>query len=737
MKRVRRSQVEIEGKLRERTEVVEEDPSPPWDDRARLRVAGRPHPRLDGRAKASGAAIYTQDVGLPGMLHARILRSPHACARVLSVDASAALALDGVRAVLTQENAAAIPWYGGTTRLLERTVRYAGDEVAVVAAEDEETAEDALHLIRVRYARRRPVLDPGTAPRGGKPSVYTRGNARKAVSGAPVVVAGSYRTPAALHQAFETHGSVARWEGEHLTVWDSTQHIFGVRKELAAALGLPLHRVRVISTFMGGGFGAKNECGKYTVFAALLARRTGRPVRCLLTRAEESLAAGCRHATVQTLRLGARRDGRLLGIEHRSLCDVGAYGTDGPMPVGGPARTLYRCAAVRTEEVPVRTNTGPHTAFRAPGYVEGTFALERAMDRVAEACGLDPLEVRLRNYSPGDPRGFRYTRKGLRECYRIGAARIGWRRRARLGRRGTSLRGLGLASQVWPAGGAPPSHAVVKVNPDATAEVLIGTQDIGTGTRTVLAQIAAEELSLRARDVTVLLGDTGAGPYSLLSAGSLTTASAGPAVRAAARDARQQLEELATGLARGKGGRPGPREVCREIGDAMVIGRGARGPNPEGLKACSFGAHFAEVEVDAETGEVRIVRYVAVHEVGRVVNPLTASSQVEGGVLMGIGFALLERRIEDPATGRGIAVDLLDYKLPTALDLPPIEVLFVPGADPRATTIGAKGLGEPPIIAAPAAIANAVAHAVGADLPELPLTPDRVLEAIARGRRAP
>ena len=563
----------------------------------------------------------------------------------------------------------------------------------------------------------------------------------------------TYRTSTQLHNSLETHGAVATWDGERLTVYESTQHVFGVRQGLRTALGLPFSKIRVICDYMGGGFGSKGGVGKYSIVASLFAMRLGRPIRCILTRDEENLAAGNRSATLQQLRL-AGKDGRITAIEHTSWANAG-QGKWVANPTG-PTNTIYDVPNLTSKSYKVITNAGALSAFRAPGYVEGTFALESAVDELAIKMGVDPLALRRKHAgSPKDPMGGkRYSDKHLLECYRIGAKEIGWERRRSGGLRGSALhrrRGIGMATQIWGGGGGPPAYATVHVNPDGTAVVTAGTQDIGTGTRTVLAQICADELGVDLADVDVRIGDTET-PYGPISAGSITLASVGPAVRIAARDAKEQLLGAAAGVLEtpkaelrleagmivSKGARTRLGEILGKVDNNTVIGKGGRHPNDPDLSQRTFGAHFAEVEVDVRTGEISVEHVVAVHDIGRIVNPLTARSQVEGGVLQAVGFALTEERFLDRATGRVMNGNLENYKVPTVRDVPAkITVKFVDRPDRRANNLGVKGLGEPPIIPTAGAIANAVANATGARVRHAPLTRARVLEALAvAGARA-
>jgi xanthine dehydrogenase YagR molybdenum-binding subunit len=753
--RVVRTKAEFEGTISEETALVEGTDVRPWTAADALTIVGKAHPRIDGIARVTGRARYTQDLYPLGMLHVRMLRSPYPHARVRKIDASRALALPGVRGVLHRFNSPKAAFRGEDT-IFRDEVRFAGDEVAAVAADTEETAAEAVRLIDVEYEVLPFVADleeamadgavrlaeGGNVSESGK---YERGDARRAFSESAIVIEATYRTSTQLHNSLETHGAVARWDGDELTVWESTQHVFGVRAGLQAALKIPFKDIRVLCDYMGGGFGSKGGAGKYTIIAAIFARQLGKPVRCVLTRDEENLAAGNRSATVQTVKIAAKGK-KIHAIEHRSWSNSG-QGRWVADPTG-PTNGLYDIPNVRTRSYKVVTSLGALSSFRAPGYVEGTFALDQAIDELADRMGEDPLALRRRHASRlTDPQtGMRYSQKRLLRCYDIGEKEIGWHRRKPEGSRGSAphrRRGYGMASQLWGGSGLPPAYATVHLNPDGTAVLRCGTQDIGTGTRTVLAQLVAEELGVRVDAVRVELGDTN-NQYAPISAGSLTVSSVGPAVRLAARDARLQLLGVASGLLEigatelrveggqiiGKGHRTSIGDVLKQVDNYTVIGKGSRFPNPEGLSLKTFGAHFAHVEVDVRTGEIFVEHVVAVHDIGRVINPLLAASQVEGGVIQGLGFVLSEERIVDRPTGRVMNGNLEGYKVPTIRDIPRITVRFTEDADTKANNIGAKGLGEPPIIPLPAAIANAVANAIGVRIRTAPLTRSRVLAAL-------
>lgn len=763
MPRIVKQKIEFEGRVEEREVVLEGDDVPIWPADQSFRVVGTPVPRVDGGERASGTAQYTTDLYPAGLVFGALLRSPHAHARIRRLDTSRAERADGVRAVLSHLNLKGIPWYNGLSALFDVELRYAGEEVAAVFADTAAAARDALDLIDVEYEVLPHVVDPEAAlakdaPKvhasgnvlGGAAERYARGDVEAGFGGAAATVELRVETQDVLHHSMETHGSICEWTGDRLTIWDSTQHIFGVRRQVAAALKVPMDHVRVVSRFMGGGFGSKNQAAKYTVLAAVAARRLGRPVKIMFTRAEESIAAGKRPRSAQRIRLGAGRDGRLVAIDYWGVSGVGAYRALGT-PLAGPAKEMYACSNVRTEVWNVFTNTGPSAAFRAPGFVEGTVALDCAMEALADRLGIDPLELRLRNYAEADQvLGRAYSSKFLREAYTMAAEAAGWSRRAPTPaspvRSGGPRRGFGMASQIWGGAGSPPAYAEVRLNPDGTADVRIGTQDIGTGARTALTQIAAEVLTLPVEKVTVRLGDTDF-PYSPLSAGSQTIASCGPAVRMAAEEARRHLLDTAASVLEAapsdirleSGGlsvagvpdrKIAVHELTGRMGNFTIAGRGFRGANPDGVTIRTWGVQIAEVEVDPETGEVRVIKITACHDVGRVINPMGYVSQIHGGVIQGLGMALCEDHVTDAESGTVMDLGFDSYAMPRPSMIPEIEALAVGRPDPVANNLGVKGVGEPPIIPTPAAIANAVANAVGVRVTSLPITPAKIVRAL-------
>jgi xanthine dehydrogenase YagR molybdenum-binding subunit len=727
--------------------VDEEDDLETWPEDADLEIVGRPATRHDGPLRTNGAARYTVDVALQGMLHARVLRAPVARCRVTSLDLDAARRTPGVRAVLGPDG----PFTMRGDRPLSAEPAWAGQPIAVVAAETVAAAEAGLLALAVELEELPPLLlDDGLDEQRftEEPREVVRGDPDAALAAADVRVEVTCETPAHVQSPLEPHAAVVRWEGDGLTAWISTQGIFDARRELADRFGLVPERVRVISEFIGGGFGAKQGAGVEALLAAELARAAGRPVRLALSRHEDQVAGGRRARTRQTVTLGARRDGALAGIEVGAVVEMGAGGW--VFPVTEPALSLYACDDVRAMTFPVRTSLRAQNAFRAPGVTEGVTVLEQAMDELALALDLDPLELRRRNHVERDQgSGLPYSSKRLLACYDRAAELAGWSQRSALREPHEDglLRGMGCATQIWWGGGGPPAHATIRLDADGRALVMTGIQDIGTGTLTSARMVAAEELGLDLARVVVRGGDTGPNLYAPVSGGSMTTPAVMPAVRSAAAKVRRTLLSLAADVLEisaddltVQGGKIRSRDgalevdvvdVTEKLGNATIDGSGARGPNPDGYRVNTFGCQIAQVAVDPGTGVVRVERVVAVHDVGRIVNPLGASSQLEGGVIQGIGYALTEDLVVDPTTGVPVNGHLDDYKVPTIADVPEIVCEFVDVPDANLPNLGSKGLGEPPIVPTAAAIANAFAHATERRAAALPLTPARVLETLA------
>jgi xanthine dehydrogenase YagR molybdenum-binding subunit len=729
----------------------------PWDLDSPLRIVKGRQTRLEGPQKVTGRAKYTFDISLPGMLWGRMVGASVPAAEIVKIDTSRAEALAGVKAVWTTES---------------RTVRFAGQDVAAVAAVSPEVAEDAARLIQVTYDERPYVTDiekametdaplvyerdqvPGSKdiPRKGNilgPQAPRRGGARgdleKGFAEAVVTVEPTYVIPVHTHSPLESHGVVALWEGDQLTVYASTQGIFTVRDGMAEALAIDRKNVRVITEHMGGGFGSKlapSATGTaFAVVACRLAKKAGAPVKLMLDRKQEHLCTGNAPSAVMTVRMGARRDGTFTAIHYRSFGSAGIAGGAG---TGGPAGALYQnCPNLKIEEHDVFTNAGPAAPLRAPGHPQGAFALESAVDELAHKLGLDPLEVRKKNES-SPVRLMQYD---------VGAKAIGWERRHKKPGEGAGprKRGIGMANGNWYviARGSGVG-AEVKVHRDGSVELFSGAQDIGTGFRTAMTMVAAEELGLRVRDIQIHVGDTRF-PEGPGSGGSNTTNSVAPVVRLAAHDAREKVFDLAAGLLRVKreelqaaegrifvAAAPSRavtfKQAAAKMPGEVIACVAERKKQYETFRGDLAGTQFAEVEVDTETGEVRVIKMVSVNDCGFPVNALTAESQVIGAMIQGASWALLENRILDRNVGTMVNPNLESYKILAPKDMFEAVSILTPLANAGNNTSTA-GLGEPPLVPSLAAIANAVFNATGARVRTLPITPDRMLAALSEERR--
>jgi len=751
----------------------------PWDATSELRVVGTEVPRLDGPPKVSGRAKYTFDVAVPGMLWAAVLRCPHPAARVTSIDLGPAEGQPGVKAVI------------GLAKPGDRLL-FAGQDVAAVAAARPEQARDALARIRVEYETLPYVVDTMGAAKDGAPRVHeapvkerrtegdepgaarggalegnvrplpdsARGDATKGLAQSDVVHEATYRTQVQTHAALETHGLMVRWDSPtSLSVWASTQSIFSVRDELAEVFGLKPSDVQVTTEFLGGGFGAKFGASapgsRLGFIAGELARKAKAPVKLMCDRHEEHVCTGNRPDSHQTVKIGGRR-GKLHAIE------IESYGTAGigtGAGIGRNAIGIYtRCPHVRVKANDVFTNGGPGTAMRAPGHPQGAFALELALDELAAKMKADPLALRLAH----DEHPVR--RHQLEE----GARRFGWAEaRARSAelraRKARIRRGVGVAGSIWgDFGRGSAARVTASVLRDGTIEIANGVQDIGGGIVTVMAQLGAEVFHRPLETVVVRYGDSRHGA-SVGSGGSQTTSSVTPAVRNACEQALTELTALAAaqlkvapkevrwddeGTAHGGGRSLTFAQVCKKIDGEAIVATASR-PATYGHEPMAFpggpmtqiaGAQFAEVEIDTWTGVVRVPRVLAVHDCGRVMNPLTLRSQINGGVILGTSYALMEQRVLDDDLGRMLNPNLESYKILGALDVPEIDVMITE-VYTGANNTGAAGIGEPSTIPTAAAIACAVFDALGVAVRSLPLTPDRVLAALgsvpAPGEPAP
>ena len=719
----------FKGSTREIENDFPKGAPPAWGADARLDVVGKDHVRVDARLKVTGRAKFSYDRRFDNMIFARMLRCPHASAKVTLIDIAEARALPGVVFAESYEG---------------KTIRFAGDAVAGIAAESEELLDDALRLIKVEYEVSTPVVTVEDARAPGAPRVakgpnvgarpFKRGNAAKMAGAhgeADVVIEREYRTQVQTHSCLETHGTVCVPDGDKLTVYSSTQGTFSVRGRMAKGLGMNATDVTVITEHMGGGFGSKFGADAWDIFCGKAARATGRPCRLMLDRREEHMIAGNRPDSIQKCKFSIKKDGTLMGAE------VESWGTAGTSPRGAGVYNpgIYSFRATRQIGHDVMTNAGRGRAFRAPRHPQGVFALEGMIDELAEAIGMDPLALRRKN----DPHPVRSAQ------YEIGAKEIGWDRRGKE-RDGPKKRGMGMASARWGHSGQPGFSVRCRIGRDGKVVVANGAQDIGTGTRTVLAILAAEELGLTPERIEVQLGNTN-DPPGPASGGSTTTPSLSPPTRHAVVQAKQ---ELLAAVAKAIGGDPagmdckggkivgGPKEITFEAACALMpgdvietLGRGERDffRRKDGFAREVAGVQFAEVEVDTETGRVRVLKVVGVHDCGRVVNTLATRSQINGGIIQGISYALYENRVLDRRSGDMLNANFLDYKIVGAAETPEIRAIPFPVAQ-GITPSGISSLGEPATVPTAAAVANAVANAIGVRIRSLPITPDKILAAL-------
>jgi CO/xanthine dehydrogenase Mo-binding subunit len=763
--------------------LLVEGPRPERLDRA-LHVVGTPVNRLDGVEKVTGRAKYSSDMSLPGMLYARIARCPHAHARIKRIDASKAESLPGVHAILTAENTRdwRTYWYMVPQPAFAEEIGCAGQEVAVVAAADVETAMRAVELLDIEYEVLPAVFSPEEASRPdaplvpildveqeragnaqSPPFVFERGDLARGFEDAEVVVEDTYRLPSQFHVDIQTRCCIADWDGDRLTVYDSSQGVWNVKLQLARSLGLPPEKVRVIVKYMGGGFGSKAGAQRYAHYAAKLAMLTGKPVKLELTRREEFLSHPRRYAATVGVKLGARRDGALTAIAFRVDLDLGVgtlYRSRSHREmILNHVSEMYRCANVRAEIRGVYTNTPPTGPTRGVLNPVATFTIEASMDHLAESLGTDPVTLRMRNYAQyaDEERKVPYSSKHLDRCIEAVTGAIGWERRgelAELNKQRTKKRGLGMACYIIDRSGLPPfdARAEVLIGREGTVELRAGVVEIGAGQITVLPMIAAEELGVEAEAIRVVWGDTESTLYAPSSHASRITVEMGPAVLQAAALARQELfRRVAPALGvpeaelRSSAGRIYARgeprrsvsfvEACALIPPEGVRTVGKRAPNPEEPVLRTFGAQAAEVEVDVESGELEVLRVVSAHDIGRALNPKLVESQQYGGVIMGLGYGLYEEPEIDRKTGALLNADVHQYRLPTALETPEIQVINVEGEDPY-YPYSAKPVGEAPLLAVIPAVRNAVFHASRVAINELPISVARVLESVEGARHA-
>jgi len=697
--------------------------------------------RVDGRAKVTGSARYAAENNLEHLVHAVVVPSTIASGRINSIDAAAAMKAPGVLAVISHLNAPKVnlqgPPQGGNfsePRLIPFAgpdIHYVGQQIAVVVAETLEQATHAATLLRIAYEETTPKTDmrahrASASEKGSQqaPPVHV-GDADSAFASAPVKIDQTYRTPYEHHNPMEAHSIVAAWDGDKLTLHDSSQNIFAVRTTLARAFNIPRDNVRVTSPFVGGAFGSKGSTWPHVIAGVVAAREVRRPVKLWLTRKQLFFTNGHRPETEQRVALGATPDGKLVAIIHDGICQGNAV-SDYNERFSRPTRTIYACPNIRAANKVVELNLPSGTYMRAPGETPGMFALESAMDELAYALKMDPIALRLANYAEDDPVDHKpWSSKSLRQCYEQAAQRIGWAGRnpqPRSTRDGRLLIGTGMASATYPAHRSPAS-ARAKIDADGRVVVSIGTHEMGMGTATVMQQLAAETLGVPFEHVRFEYGDTRL-PQAPIAAGSMTAASVGSAVHQVANELKRKLVELNGGNETSDYAALLHQHYMPSI-EAQVDAK----PDPEESKYSShaFGAQFAEVAVDPDLGTVRLRRMVSAFAGGRILNAKTARSQFYGGIIQGIGMALLEQTHLDVRHGSFTNVNFAEYLVPVNADVPPIDVILVEEEDPHVNPIGAKGIGEIGIVGVAAAIANAVFHATGKRVRDLPITIEKVM----------
>lgn len=709
--------------------------------RAAHPTVGTPVDRIDAQAKVTGAAVYAAETPVAHVAHAVIVTSTVARGRLRAVDSRAARRLPGVLDVLAPGAVPRLPaahtsGKGPIDRVLQLLqddkIWYADQPIAVVVADTLEHAQHAAAQVTATYDTTAPVAalesllgeayDPGKLGPSGE-SRSSRGDLDAGLAAARTTITQTYTTPVENHNPMEPHATIAVWHGDtKLTLYDATQGIFGVRDKIARTFGLSPEDVRVIDHYVGGGFGCKGTPWSHVALAALAAKAVGRPVKLVLTRPQMFSLVGHRPRTIQTITLGADARGKLTAIRHTVVSETSRF-DEFAEPSALQTRHLYACANTVTSHKLVRIDIPTPTFQRAPGEATGTFALESAMDELAHALAIDPLELRIRNHAVRDEQEDRpFSSNLLVECYRSAAARFGWsRRNPRPGamRDRDALLGWGLATATYPARFSPAS-AIARMKRDGTLVVQAGSQDIGTGTYTIMTQLAADAMGLPIEQVRFELGDT-AFPETPVSGGSQTAASTGTAVQLAVTKLRQQLTARRTSP-----DEPWAAIVVRSGGDELTAEHHSEA-RPQTHSYHSHGAVFVELRIDPDTREIRVKRVVATYAAGRILNPKTALSQFKGGIVWGIGMALQEHTVRDLRTARVATRDLADYHVPVHADIPDLDVTFIDEPDPFVNPIGVKGIGEIGITGVAAAIANAVFHATGKRIRDLPITLDKLL----------
>ncbi|MFC1555638.1 xanthine dehydrogenase family protein molybdopterin-binding subunit [candidate division KSB1 bacterium] len=737
---------EVEVPLRDAPAYAKDEP---------FKHIGKSYPRLEAPDKVTGKAEYISDMKLQGMLHGKLIRSKKANARIVNVDISKTEAMRGVKSVF----------------LINRSrSRYVGDILGALAADSEQAAVDAVNAVEVMYEELPHVVDINEAMRDGSPQALegdqnvgrtrntSRGDVNTGMLEADMVIERTYTTQVEIHQPLEPHSTIAHWQGDELVVYDGSQTITITQGSIVSNLrrsfpdwNVQENKVRVVCHHTGGGFGSKIGPNNHVIHTIRLAKETNAPVKMVLNRYEQCVDAGNRPSSIQKYKMGLKKDGEITALE---LDGFGGGGTSGGDNLFAPVNDMYHSPNMRASNTAVYTNTGPKKAFRGPGHVQGFFGFESFMDEIAHELDLDPVDLRRRNYAykNNGGTGIPFSSNGLIQCYEQGAEAIGWGRKNKIpgGGTGPLKRGIGMSAGLWAGVGAPYALVELDIFRDGSITVRNATQDVGQGTRTIMAQVAAEDLGLQMKDIDIQIGDT-VHPEGAPSFGSVNCASMTPAVRTAVLETVRKLYPIA---AQKLGVEPDAldqrngrifvkedesksiyyKEAAAEMTETKVTGQGRRRPNPREYAGNTFGAHFTEVEVNVDTGFVRVIKIVAAHDSGRIINPMLCRNQAIGAINQSISWVLLEDRVMDAETGRMSNANLYDYKMIPAPEAPDIDVIFVDIVDNLQNNVGCKGVGEPPFIVCSASIANAIYNASGVRVRELPITPDKVLTALKGGR---
>ncbi len=736
-------------------------------------LVGQPISRIDGVLKVTGRATYAYEHQVPNAVYGVMVMSTIAKGRIVSMNTQAAEKSKGVIAVMTHQNAPKLESLtsqkkGGSTGrvvqvLQDDVVRYANQPIGLVIADTFGNAADAAHLVEVKYAAEQHHVDlesrlaeayePPKSGGGGDPSSSKRGDMQAGLAESDARIDNVYATPDEVHNPMEPHATIAVWDQpDHLTLYDATQGVFTCRERVAELFSLKPENVRVISPYLGGGFGSKGPVWSHVILAAVAAKQVNRPVKLECTRPQMFAMLGHRSQTHQAINMGAKSDGTMGALSHDTICQTSTF-DEFVEACSLSARMLYQVPNNSTSHKLVRSDIGTPSFTRAPGEAPGTYALEAAMDEMAHQLKMDPVEFRLKNYAEMDQeKNVPWSSKSLRECYRMAGERFGWTRRnrePRSMREGNTLIGWGMATSVYPTRRSA-SHAFARLNADGTFSVDAGTQDLGTGTYTVMTQIAADSFGVPANRVKFRLGDTDL-PATPVSGGSQTAASTGSSVYLATQALREKLVQMAVSdansplsgnsaqdivLANGRlysKSNPGRGETFQQLitrsGQPHVeaTAEAKPGSEKERFGMYAFGAQYAEVRVDADLGQIKVSRMVACFGAGKILNAKTARSQLLGGMVWGISMALYEHAAMDKQRGRWVNNNLAEYHVPVNLDVGQIEALWVDEKDEHVNPIGVKGVGEIGITGAAAAIANAVFHATGKRVRELPITVDKLL----------